>query len=451
MKYFKKGLSLTQVVMLSCLLFTSCSKDDDLVIDTNTDTNIEANSATITEHVSRDNFLSAYRNSEDKVNFLLNSQDKIAEKLDESLVRGFVAAEDKAQFLKDNVHKFKESRQSDILKLADRTISEDVIRKELGLQSKYFVNSKSDMGYITMDNTDMQILSEFAPVDYNSTSFVLERFGDVNDELRGFTDNTRDPYGVYVNETRYEGPGHSGLTNPNTANTWECKYKFNINSITSSSFTNLVNSTPVGPYRIIPGAAIVTKENTNSERRVIPFDPIILVNERSVSITNSHTISIDVGAKFEAGVVFAKGETSINLGYAYTNARATGNMYQVRQTITDDAELDPLDKVTFIPAERRLRVQYDIKTPIQFDGYLGSDYGGGQYHGHHFYAVSANSFFSEISGNNDIGLTVNEDFFTEIQVFKVIKDRHGNYKTLADLLTGLTLDFYSSWGSYYYE
>ena len=44
MKYFKKGLSLTQVVMLSCLLFTSCSKDDDLVIDTNTDTNIEAKS-----------------------------------------------------------------------------------------------------------------------------------------------------------------------------------------------------------------------------------------------------------------------------------------------------------------------------------------------------------------------------------------------------------------------
>ncbi|WP_109098098.1 hypothetical protein [Aquimarina sp. AU58] len=273
-----------------------------------------------------------------------------------------------------------------------------------GLFSRNSVTT--DWQKINMDH--LKKLSKNAHISFTNGNDLLHRFTRVLDK------GTTTPKNVCINDYKFGNGGQ----NPNKKYDWHAEFRtkaYIYKGDPGASYT---------PYKRVQGTASRSERNRSGKRKWMSLPGqwrIETTNQKNWNVTGS--ISTEVGGKIGVPLV-TEGSIKVTVGLQ----AGGGGSYskKITEVVEGGGIWVPDGKVAnWELVERHKNYKTKWKTPLEFKGYVGSDYGK-KHHGHYFWAVSASGIFHEYTGYYGIQkeyiIDVNEEYEKNLRIRAWITD-----------------------------
>lgn len=278
-----------------------------------------------------------------------------------------------------------------------------IIKIKDGIPDNSIVNKVvSNEPWIRLNREHLSKLSRNADINYLNKDDLLNRF------TWAINKGSTRPKNVCINNEKF-GEGH----NPNNDYSWytEMRPKPSLASQGGSDLT---------PFRRVKGTAARSERNRGDGRWMeLPGEwRIETTNETNWHVTGS--ISTEIGG--QAGIPFFKTSIKVTIGLEIGTGGSRSK--RITEVIRDVGRIwVPAGKVAnweLVERHRNYKSKWEV--PLEFEGYVGADYGK-KHEGHYFWAVSANKFFYEYTERDKkYIIDVNEEYAKELRVRAWVTD-----------------------------
>ena len=443
--YFISGLLLIGV-------FHSCNNNDNLeAIDNQeeiSDIKIEdnlliqkirnTNPSSVNNNLTIDELADSFKQAKDKEKILDELQDKVESPINRELIRQMLMSSSPNEFIYNNAEKLVQKNAADFKEIFDtKKDLKEMATNNRGSNNKNTYPDFESTDFEIVDRDNIVFLDEISGVDYAKKSVLNRRVADDLKRARKWSNDPGKPNGVFVG--KYVSK-IGKTTNPYNKFGWKkAEIRMRVIPPSQKNYNTLVKDTRIGYWKLVKKTSAFTRtlDEDRPEGDDVDSGELELSSGKEVSFSNEFSIGTSAKVGFDAGVIFAQGKTEFSIDLAYSRSWGEADISSTTQTFSESAYLEPGESVTFFPCERRKRIKYEIKTPVEMKNMVAVDFGK-KVEGHYFYAIDANTVFRDAL-NENLKITINEDVYNEIKIIKVRYNKKGKYKSSTDMLNHLAV------------